>query len=182
MVIKNEQILDAAAEVLARRPDATLQSIAQAAGISRTTIFNKFATRDALLEALAVDALRRVGEVMVRVPADIRGEGSEEFLTVMADVTAGLMPLGPGTVFLRVMPGWGNELDRHWVEAATPLAVYIGRAQSRGLLRGDQPARWLVASYVGLLFAAWDEISEGELGQAQASRLIIETWMSGASR
>jgi AcrR family transcriptional regulator len=182
VVIKNEQILDAAAEVLARRPDATLQSIAQAAGISRTTIFNKFATRDALLEALAVDALRRVGEVMARVPADIRGEGSEEFLTVMADVTAGLMPLGPRTAFLRVVPGWGNELDSHWVEAVTPLAVYIAAAQSRGFLRVDQPARWLVASYIGLLFAAWDELAEGELGQVQASRLVIETWMSGASR
>lgn len=182
MVIKNEQILDAAAEVLARRPDATLQSIAQAAGISRTTIFNKFATRDALLEALAVDTLRRIGEVMARVPADTRGKDSEGFLTVMANVTAGLMPLGPRTAFLRVIPGWGNELDRHWVEAATPLTVYIGQAQSRGLLRGDQPARWLLASYVGLLFAAWDEISEGELGQAQASRLIVETWLSGASR
>lgn len=68
MVIKNEQILDAAAEVLARRPDATLQSIAKAAGISRTTIFNKFATRDALLEALAVDSLKRIGEVMAWVP------------------------------------------------------------------------------------------------------------------
>ena len=66
-MIKNEHILGTAAEVLARRPDATLQSIAKAAGISRTTIFNKFATRDALIEALAVDALRRLGEVMARV-------------------------------------------------------------------------------------------------------------------
>lgn len=182
MVIKNEQILDAAAEVLARRPDATLQSIAKAAGISRTTIFNKFVTRDALLEALAVDSLKRIGEVMAWVPTDMVSENSEEFASVMLRVTAGLMPLGPETAFLRVVPGWGNELDGHWVEAVTPLAVYIGKAQSCGIVRSDQPARWLVASYVGLLFAAWDEISEGELGQAQASRLVIETWMSGASR
>ena len=182
MVIKNEQILEAAAEVLARRPDATLQSIAKAAGVSRTTIFNKFPTRDALLEALAVDSLGRIGEVMARVPADTVSESSQEFASVMSAVTVGLMPLGPGTAFLRVVPGWGNELDDHWVDAVTPLAVYIAGAQSRGLLRSDQPARWLVASYVGLLFAAWDEIAEGELGQAQASRLVIETWMSGASQ
>ena len=181
MVIKNEQILESAAEVLARRPDATLQSIATAAGISRTTIFNKFATRDALIEALAVDSLRRIGEVMARVPSDVDSNDSAGFASVMREVTAGLMPLGPRTAFLRVVPGWGNELDRHWVEAVTPLAVYIGMAQSRGILRSDQPARWLVASYIGLLFAAWDEIAEGELGHAQASRLVIETWMSGAS-
>ena len=182
MVIKNEQILDAAAEVLARRPDATLQSIAKAAGISRTSIFNKFATRDALLEALAIESLRRIGEVMAQVPAELASESLEEFTSVMLQVTAGLMPLGPGTAFLRVVPGWGNNLESHWTEAVTPLAVYIASSQACGLLRSDQPTRWLTASYVGLLFAAWDEISEGELGQAQASRLIVETWMSGASR
>ncbi len=180
MVIKNERILDAAAEVLAKRPDATLQSIAKAAGISRTTIFNKFTTREALLEALGVETLRRIGEVMARVPEDL-GDDSDGFASVMVEVTAGLMPLGPRTAFLRVVPGWGNELDGHWVEAVTPLAVYIGKAQSRGIVRADQPARWLVASYIGLLFAAWDELAEGELGQVQASRLVIETWMSGAS-
>lgn len=182
MVIKNEQILTAAAEVLARRPDATLQSIAKAAGISRTTIFNKYPTRDALLEALAVDTLKRIGEVMARVPADMSDGNAEKFESVLSDVTTGLMPLGPGTEFLRVIPGWGDALDHHWVEAATPLAKCMGWAQGHGLLRADQPARWLVASYVGLLFAAWDEIAEGELGQAQASRLVVETWMSGASR
>ena len=182
MVIKNEQILDAAAEVLARRPDATLQTIANAAGISRTTIFNKYPTRDALLEALAVDALKRLGEVMARVPENITNASSQEFASVMWEVTTGLMPLGPRTAFLRVVPGWGNELDSHWVEAVAPLAVYMAHAQAWGLVRADHPARWLVASYIGLLFAAWDEIAEGELGHAQASRLIIETWLSGASR
>jgi len=31
-----------------------------------------------------------------------------------------------------------------------------------------------------LLFAAWDEISEGEMGTAQAARLVVESWMTGA--
>ena len=178
MVIKNEQILDAAAEVLARRPDATLQSIAKAAGVSRTTIFNKFPTRDALLEALAVDSLGRIGEVMARVPKGEPGDVRE----VMTRITHDLMPLAPRTTFLRLVPGLGNDLDQHWQEVATPLAIYMTVAQAHGRLRADQPPRWFVASYIGLLFAAWDEISQGELGPVQASRLVIETWMTGASR
>lgn len=106
VVIKNEQILDAAAEVLAKRPDATLQSIAKAAGISRTTIFHKFATRDALLEALSVDTLERIGAVMARVPETTERDPVE----VLTEVTQLLMTLGPRTVFLRVVPGWGNDL------------------------------------------------------------------------
>lgn len=176
MVIKNDQILDAAAEVLAHRPDATLQSIANAAGISRTTIFHKFATRDALLEALSVDTLERIGAVMSRVPETTHGDPTEIF----TEVTRLLMPLGPRTVFLRIVPGWGNELDQHWAQAVTPLAIYIAMLQAEGRLRGDQPSRWLTASYIGLLFAAWDEIAEGELGQAQAARLVVQTWLAGS--
>jgi len=178
VVIKNEQILDAAAVVLSKRPDATLQTIAEAAGISRTTIFNKFPTRDALLEALGTDALQRIGSVMALVPEGEPGDVA----AVMLEVTRGLMHLEPRTAFLRVVPGLGNDLDSKWERAATPLASYIATAQAFVLLRGDQPARWLVASYIGLLFAAWDEISQGELGTEQAARLVVDTWLSGASR
>jgi AcrR family transcriptional regulator len=175
VVIKNEQILDAAAEVLAKRPDATLQSIAKAAGISRTTIFHKFATRDALLEALSVDTLERIGAVMARVPETTERDPVE----VLTEVTQLLMTLGPRTVFLRVVPGWGNDLDQHWANAATPLGVYLATLQVEDRLRRDHPVRWLIASYIGLLFAAWDEIAEGELGTAQAARLVVQTWLGG---
>jgi len=176
VVIKTERILDTAAEVLSKRPDATLQSIATAAGISRTTIFHRYPTRDDLLEALAKDTLERIGDVMAGVPDDDVGDLG----AVMAEVTAGLMPLGPRTTFLRIVPGLGNELDMHWERAVTPLAIYVHKVQSLELLRTDQPARWLVASYIGLLFAAWDEIAEGEIGTAHAARLILQTWLSGS--
>lgn len=177
-MIKNEQILDGAASVLAQRPDATLQSIAKAAGVSRTTIFNKYATREALLEALAIDTLERIGAAMARVPSSADADP----IRVLTEVTQMLMQLGPRTGLLRVVPGWGNGLDQHWQQAVTPLAIYITELQSHGHLRGDQPARWLTASYIGLLFAAWDEISAGELGVNQAARLIVESWFSGSSR
>jgi len=161
MVIRNEAILTTAAQVLAKRPDATLQSIAHAAGISRTTIFNRFPTRDALLEALGVDALQRMGQVL--------------------DVTKGLISLGAHAQFLYGSPGQSGGLDSHWEEAFGPLAYYFFRAQSAARLRKDQPLRWLVASYIGLLIAAWDEVEAGELGSAKAARLIVDTWMSAAT-
>lgn len=178
MVIKSEQILNAAAEMLAHRPDATLQSIANAAGISRTTIFNKYATRDALLEALAIDTLERIGAAMAKVP----DSADADPIQVLTEVTQMLMQLGPRTAFLRVVPGWGNDLEQHWAHAATPLAIYFAQLQGKGYLRSDHPVRWLTASYIGLLFASWDEISAGELGTTQAARLIVESWLSGSSR
>ena len=110
MVIKNDRILDAAAEILAKRPDATLQTIANAAGISRTTIFNRYPTREDLIQALAIDALQRIGQVMHRIPS---GDNAN-FESVLIDITRGFMPLGPRTTFLRLIPSQANDLDAQW--------------------------------------------------------------------
>ena len=177
MVIKSEHILQTAAQVLARRPDATLQTIADAAGISRTTIFNRYPTRDDLLNALARDTLERVAQVMAWVPHDTNADVGE----VLVRITDGLMPLGSRTALLRLSPDGGSALDAHWARAATPLALYFASLQSAGHLRSDHPVRWLVASYVGLVFAAWDEVSVGELGHVQAVRLVVSTWLQGST-
>ncbi len=175
MVIKNEQILDTAARVLARRPDATLQSIADSAGISRTTIFHRYPTRRDLIEALAIDTMARIGDAMKQVPSSMDDDVEAGVLSI----TQALMPLGSRTIFLRMHVDSGAALDAHWIEAATPLAIYFATLQAYGRLRQDQPARWLTASYIGLLFAAWDEIETGEIGPAQAARLITQTWLAG---
>lgn len=176
MVIKNERILDMAAEVLARRPDATLQTIADSAGISRTTIFNRYPTRSDLIEALATDTVVRIGEAMKRVPTSI----DDDVEAALLAVTDALMPLGSRTIFLRMHVDTNDALDTHWIEAAAPLAIYFSVLKASGRLRQDQPDRWLTASYIGLLFAAWDEIDSGESGPVQAARLITRTWLAGA--
>lgn len=178
MVIRNEQILDAAAELLVQRPNATLQNIANAAGISRTTIIHRYATREDLLEALGAHALQCIGSVMQRIP----GPATEDITAVLLDVTEGLMPLGPHSAFLRMAPVGDDMLDAHWQEAVAPLAILFAAAQARGQLRSQIPIRWLVSSYVSLLFGAWDEIAVGELGPMQAARLVVDTWLAGTAQ
>ena len=73
-------------------------------------------------------------------------------------------------------------LDAHWQEAVAPLAVLFAAAQARGQLRSQIPIRWLVSSYVSLLFGAWDEIAVGELGPMQAARLVVDTWLAGTAQ
>lgn len=176
VVIKNERILDAAAHVLSRRPDATLQSIADSAGISRTTIFHRYPTRSDLIAALAIDTVARIGEAMQQVPSQLDDDAGPALLAI----TEALMPLGPRTIFLRMHLDAQDVLESHWIEAATPLAIYFAMLQAAGRLRSDLPPRWLTASYIGLLFAAWDEVESGELGHAQAARLVTHTWLSGS--
>ncbi|MGW0436862.1 helix-turn-helix domain-containing protein [Micromonospora sp. NPDC003197] len=53
-------ILEAAERVLAEEPGASMEQIAAAAGVARTTIHRRFANRQALIDALASSAARQL--------------------------------------------------------------------------------------------------------------------------
>ncbi|MEY3019917.1 MAG: hypothetical protein RLZZ272_901 [Actinomycetota bacterium] len=175
MVIRTEDLLDTAARVLVRRPDATLRTIAEAAGVSRTTIFNRFPTRGALLEALAVDTLERMRDGM----AQLDWSPERAPVAVVEDLWRVLHPLSDRATFLRMGPMHESpDVTTGWGEAFTPWGVYVATLQATGRVRDDLPVRWLAGCLVGLLFAAFDEVDAGEQGAAQASRLVAVSWVA----
>src|SRR5919202_221248 len=71
-VRNREAILNAGLEVLSGRPEAGLGEIARASGLTRTTVYAHFATREELLEEL----LRRaVAETTQMIDAGDPGSG-----------------------------------------------------------------------------------------------------------
>ena len=172
-MIKNEVIFSTATRVLAERPDATLQTIAQEAGVSRTTIFNRFPTRESLLQALCNDAFMRIKTVMSTLTEVSTSESPQKLF----DITQQLIPLAQQSIFLRNVPTENNKMNSLWEEATIPLTNYFMQLKNEGILNNEIPNRWLVASYISLLFAAWDEVSLGELGSVQASRLVVQSWL-----
>lgn len=175
-MINNSSLLLTAARVLSEQPNATLQFIAHEAGVSRTTIFNRYPTRDALLRALCEDGFERLRAAMQSLPV----RPQESINDDLVKLTSELIPLGPHTMFLRNIPNKFNDLGSLWQKVSFPLFTYMLRAQKQGLLSGDIPTKWLIASYISLLFGAWDEISQGELGPVHATRLVVSTWLNGA--
>lgn len=178
MVIRSEWILDTAADVLLRRPDATMSTIAAAAGISRTTLHNRYPTREDLLEALAVDTLARMRSGMAAIDWSLAREPAD----VLADLWAVLQPLATRAAFLRSAPAHeAPEVSAGWEAAFTPWGIYVAQLQATGRVRDDLPLRWLIGCIVGLMFAAFDEVDTGELGAAQAGRLVATSWLAIAA-
>lgn len=176
MVIKIETILDSAADQLVRRPDSTLTALAAAAGVSRTTLFYRFGSREGLIEALALDTLALMRSTLNAV--EWRPEDPE---STILDVATALMPLSTRMqVTLRDAPLQSTtSVETAWSTALMPIANFVAAAQACGTIRLDADSTWRVHSLVYLMFAGWDLASTGDLGSKQAARLVAQTWLLG---
>ncbi|MEA2449496.1 MAG: hypothetical protein QOG63_1428 [Thermoleophilaceae bacterium] len=131
-----QRILAAAGEVIAREGvDATVEAIAQAAGVGMGTLYRRFPTKESLLQAVLADLLARV----------------------LADLDEAAADHDPWTAFERALRALGNwcAQNRGVLDTLQPDAqrweLFLGaraslldaldpvlaRAQAGGVVRGD---------------------------------------------
>ena len=172
-------ILESAARTLARSPSATLADVAAEAGISRTTLFTRYPTREVLLEALALDALDRVGAAYDAAGVLPQAAPATSVLTELIRL---LIPLGPRMAFLMRERSLDEsaQVNERYRMLDEPLLRMIEAAQRAGELRADQSAAWLNAALFALVMAAWEQIEEGTLAPRNAHLMVIGSFLTGA--
>ena len=171
-------ILEAAEQVLADDPGASLEQIAEAAGLTRTTVHRRFANRQALLEALAVSAKQQLIDAI----EDARPDASPALIALYR-VTANV---------LRVKSTWRFSLSHAnahtsaaaeiWAEIDARTLELLERAQREGLLAADADLAWVRQVYYALLSESLQR--PGEVAEApepdSLATLIIDTLLYGA--
>ncbi|WPO76662.1 MULTISPECIES: TetR/AcrR family transcriptional regulator [unclassified Streptomyces] len=160
-------ILDAATRVLNAEPDASLETIASAAGVTRPTVYAHFPSREQLLLAV----VERITEEAVAAmdAADLGTGPAADALMRMLDAAAQVTGRYP--VLLQVISAHPvssqADYDRH-----TPVADRIRRVIQRGRQTGDfdnrLPVDWLVAATIRLGHAASEEQDTGRLSAPAA--------------
>jgi TetR/AcrR family transcriptional regulator, mexCD-oprJ operon repressor len=139
-------ILEAAAAVLAEQGEqASMADVAAAAGMARATVYRYFPNREALFEALGRLAVEETGERLQAgrlqdVPVPEAFERAVRALVAVGD-------------YLVVVSRESARPDPAEFEqrVASPLRQLIARAQSRGEVRDDLPASWLMESLIGIV-------------------------------
>ncbi|MGE2729268.1 TetR/AcrR family transcriptional regulator [Mycolicibacterium vaccae] len=176
MAVEREQLLRAAADFLGRRPNATLDEIAAAVGVSRATLHRNFAGKPALLAALddlAVAEMRRALEV-----ADLQRGSATEALRRL--VTA-CEPVSP---FLLLLYSQTQEHDvenalQAWAEADAAISELFERGQRSGEFRPDLSAAWLTEALYNLVSGAAWAIQNGRVARRDFTHMIVELMLNG---
>ncbi|GAA2808534.1 TetR/AcrR family transcriptional regulator [Crossiella cryophila] len=145
-----QAILEAAERVLSADPSASMEQIATAAGVARTTVHRRFATRDVLIDELTAWAAQRFGEAVRRG----RPETAPP-LVALYQVTANV---------LEVKIGWGFAMSRTSAADSQVAGVHTGvreqcdrlflRARDAGLFRPDVDLDWARRVYYALIHEA----------------------------
>lgn len=166
------RIVSAARAQLSRDPNATIDDIAQAAGVGRMTLYGHFRTRADLIEAALDDALRTGEETLSAI--DLTGDAREAMTRLLASSwelvaeSAALLAAAEG-----VLPaGRVREMHEKPVQRMTEL---VERGQKQGVFRTDLPASWLVSVVHYILHGAAAEIRAGRLPAADAAGTVTES-------
>jgi AcrR family transcriptional regulator len=173
-------ILEAAERVLAQDAGASMEQIAEAAGLTRITVHRRFASRQALLEALAVSAKQQIIDAIEEARPDCAPA-----LVALYRVTANV---------LRVKNTWRYTLSHAtahtpaavvlWAEIDAHTVKLLTRAQGEGLLAPDADLQWTRQVYYALLSEALDRPGADQDPAAQdpdaLAALVIDTLLHGA--
>ncbi|WP_246342092.1 TetR/AcrR family transcriptional regulator [Actinomadura verrucosospora] len=167
-------ILEAAERVLSADPAATMEQIAEAAGVARTTVHRRFATRDALIDALTEWAVRRLAEAVDAAP-----DASAPPLVTLYQVTANVLEVKIGWGFAMTRAGRSTmpEVVRVQAEIAAKCDELFLRAQEAGIVRDDVDLVWARRVYYALLYEA--STGHGTEKPGALATLVVDTLLRG---
>ncbi|SKG48952.1 TetR/AcrR family transcriptional regulator [Mycobacteroides abscessus] len=170
-----QAILDAAAQVLSAKPEASMAEIATGAHVGRATLYRHFPTRESLVHGVQdagvielLEALEAAG--LEQLPAD----------RAIARITA--VFLRTGAKYAAVV-GRGGERTEHppHDRAIAPVHEVIARGIHDGELRNDLPELVLFAMFDALISRALILTVTGVVPPEQAADSVVAVFLNGAS-
>ncbi|WP_378734508.1 TetR/AcrR family transcriptional regulator [Nocardia brasiliensis] len=140
-------ILDAAERVLSENPNATLEQIAEAAGVARTTVHRRFANRDDLVRTMAVAAWRRI-----EAAVDAARPQTAPPLVALHQATANVIEIKYGASYaLDRVDSTDPEVAALQTAVFAKCDAVLARARADGLIAAEADPVWVRRVYLALI-------------------------------
>ncbi|WP_030897984.1 TetR/AcrR family transcriptional regulator [Streptomyces sp. NRRL F-5126] len=170
-------ILEAAERVLAADPAATMEQIAAAAGVARTTVHRRFATREALVEALVAWATERFHQAV-----EAARPLTSPPLVALHQVTANVLQVKIGWSFAMSGPAAsGSEAAYEHADILAQCDELFRRAREAGLVAAGTDLVWARRVYYALIHEAAEEgrdlVDAGAVDRLAAR--VVDTLLHG---
>lgn len=166
-------ILDAAGRVLSQNPHASLEDVANAAGLTRQTVYAHFPSRAALIGTLTDRATSRVTAALNA--ADLDNGPAIEALLRLVQISWDVFDTGPLLLTEAGLPS-DPDRDRQRHEPVFEiLDKLVRRGQRDGDLDPDLPVTWVIAATAALGHAAGEEVRAGRMTSTQAETVLRHT-------
>ncbi|HEX3910128.1 MAG TPA: helix-turn-helix domain-containing protein [Solirubrobacteraceae bacterium] len=162
--------IDAAVELLARKPDASMLEVADAAELGRTTLYRHFPAREDLLLAI----FERIFEEARAITAAALAAGGTP-ADVLRRVASEIVAIGARYRFLEAHRGLSQRVLEQSRNDDEPLMEWIRDAHARGELAPELTPEWIFQMTIALAMQANEEVYSGTIEQELAVRLLGET-------
>ncbi|GJF35061.1 TetR family transcriptional regulator [Kitasatospora sp. NE20-6] len=179
MATDRDSVLEAAVGVLSRRPNAHLDEIARAAGISRATLHRIFPGREALIREVGMLSLRKFAEACDTARIE-DGDARDALRRLVGAVVpdAALCAFLAGENQLYDDP----EINSLWdVQDERVRALFL-RGQQQGVFRIELSAGWLSEAFFDLVAGVGWAVQDGRLAPRDSAYSLTELFLGGALR
>ncbi|OWA37524.1 TetR family transcriptional regulator [Saccharibacillus sp. O16] len=169
-------LLDEATKCLVENPSASMNEIAESAGIGIATLHRYVESREQLMIHLGFRAIEVVTATMNDIKLD-----DERYESYIPELIEALIPLGDKIYFLSHDATVNSNKDIEEQDRALrkPLLRAIELLQQKGYFRQDADKNWIVEVLYSLVFLTWQQVVEGNVARNSAAQLLVDTFYRG---